>query len=205
MSLKNLKLIALSMLMICAFTHQAFSTGKIITDEITSNALKDNKLGDPNTRNMIIYLPPSYGSSDKHYPVAYLLHGFGGNERFYVDNANEELMVFLIDGLIQTKILKEMIIVMPDGKNKYGDSFYLNSELIGNYEDYIVKEVVNYIDKNYRTMRDRDACVIAGASMGGYGSITLAMKHPDVFSAVVALSPPLGFEIMIDSIRHCKK
>ena len=89
---------------------------------------------------------------------------------------------------------------MPDGKNKYGGSFYLNSELIGNYEDYVVNEVVSHIDKNYRTLRERDACVIAGASMGGYGSVTLAMKHPDVFSAVAALSPPLGFNIMIDSI-----
>lgn len=197
---KDFTFIALSILMICTFTHQAFSTGKIITDQIISNALKDNKLGDTNTRDMIIYLPPSYESSNKYYPIIYLLHGFGGNERFYVDNATEEIMIFLIDALILSKTLKEMIIVMPDGHNKYGGSFYLNSELIGNYEDYTVKEVMSYIDKNYRTIRDRDACVIAGASMGGYGSITLAMKHPDVFSAVAALSPPLGFNIMIDSI-----
>ena len=192
--------IVFSALIFCVFAQQAFSTGKIITDQITSSALKDNKLGDPNTRNMVIYLPPSYDSSDKHYPVVYLLHGFGDNERSYVDAVTEQLMVFLLDGFIQSKTFKEMILVMPDAKNKYGGSYYLNSELIGNYEDYIVNEVVNYVDTKYRTIRDRDGCVIIGASMGGYGSIALAMKHPDVFSSVAAMSPPLSFEMMIDFI-----
>ena len=149
---------------------------------------------------MTIYLPSGYDSSDKYYPVVYLLHGFGSNESFYVDNVTKELMVFLLDGLIQNKALKEMIIVMPDGSNKYGGSFFLNSELIGNYEDYIAIEIPNYIDKKYRTIRERDACAIAGASMGGYGSMALAMKHPEAFSAVVALSPPLSFETMMKDI-----
>jgi len=192
--------IVFSALIVCVFVQQAFCTGKIITDQIISNALKDNKLGDPNTRNMVIYLPPSYDSSDKYYPVVYLLHGFGGNERSYIDTVTENLMVPLLDGFIESRTFKEMILVMPDASNKYGGSYYLNSELIGNYEDYIVKEIVNQMDTKYRTIPDRDGRVIAGASMGGYGSITLAMKHPDVFSAVAALSPPLSFEIMMESI-----
>ena len=185
-------------LIVCVFAQQAFSTGQIITDQITSEALKDNKLGDTNTRDMVIYLPPSYDSSDKHYPVIYLLHGFGGNERFYIDTVTEQLMVFLLDGFIQSGILKEFILVMPNANNKYGGSFYLNSELTGNYKDYIVNEVLNHIDTKYRTILDRDGCVIAGASMGGYGSITLAMKHPNIFSSVAALSPPLSFEKITD-------
>ncbi len=190
----------LSLLIIVAYTPRIFCAGKIVTDQITSIALKDNKLGDTNIRNMTIYLPSGYDSSDKYYPVVYLLHGFGSNESFYVDSVTKDLMVFLLDNLIQDKTLKEMIIVMPDGSNKYGGSFFLNSELIGNYEDYVATEIPNYIDKKYRTIRERDACVIAGASMGGYGSMTLAMKHPEIFSAVVALSPPLAFEIMMKDI-----
>ncbi len=178
----------------------AFASGKIITDQITSKALEGNKLGDPNVRNITIYLPPDYDSSDKKYPVIYILHGFGGNERSYVDEVTEQFVVLMIDGLIEAKAIKEMIVVMPDAKNKYGGSYYLNSELIGNYEDYIADELVKYIDDNYRTMRDRDACAISGASMGGYGCITLAMKHPDVYCCVAAMSPPLGFEAMINSI-----
>ncbi|MGB9596760.1 MAG: alpha/beta hydrolase [Candidatus Poribacteria bacterium] len=197
---RSATLVILTTLILAIYAPNIFCAGKIITDQITSLALKDNKLGDRNIRDMVIYLPPDYDSSDKHYPVLYLLHGFGSSERFYVDSVTEEFIVFMLDTLIQSKIIKEMIIVMPDGSNKYGGSFFLNSELIGNYEDYIAIEIPNYIDKKYRTIRDRDACVIAGASMGGYGSVTLAMKHPEVYSAVTALSPPLAFEIMMKDI-----
>lgn len=186
----------LSVLIALVLTQQAFPAGQMITDTITSQALKGNKLGDPDTRNITIYLPPSYASSNKFYPVIHLLHGFGGDERSLVGEVGEELAVFLVDSMIESGLAKEMIIVMPSAKNKYGGSFFLNSELTGKYEDYIVYDLVNYIDGNYRTIRDRNARAIGGASMGGYGSITLAMKHSDIFSSVVSLSPPLGFDII---------
>ncbi len=186
--------------MVTAFVQPSLSDGQIVTDTITVQALRDNKLGDPDTRDIVIYLPPSYNSSDKAYPVIYLLHGFGGNERSLVDEVGEELAIFLIDGLINAGSLKEMIIVMPDGRSKYGGSFYLNSELTGNYEDYIAVELVDHIDSNYRTISDREGRAIAGASMGGYGSMTLAMKHSEVYSAVVSLSPPLGFETISEEM-----
>ncbi len=182
------------------FINQILLAGQIKIDTITSLALKDNKLGDTNVRNIAIYLPPGYESSDKVYPVIYLLHGFGGNERSFVDEVGENFAVFLLDTMIENDVLKEVIIVMPNAKNKYGGSYYLNSELIGNYEDYIVKEIVSYIDSNYRTIKDREARAIAGASMGGYGGITLAMKHPETYCAVAVLSPPLGFDIMTEKI-----
>ena len=190
----------LSIIAVLAFAQQAFPAGQMITDTITSAALEGNKLGDPNTRNMTIYLPPGYNDSDKAYPVIYLLHGFGGDERSLVDEVGEPLAIFLIDSLIDAGTLKEMIIVMPDAKNKYGGSFYLNSELTGDYEDYIAHELVDYIDGRYRTIRDRNGRAIGGASMGGYGSITLAMKHPETFSAVASMSPPLGFDIMSEEM-----
>ncbi len=197
-------LMILSDLIAITFARQSFPAGQIVTDTITSEALKGNRLGDPHVRDMVIYLPPSYASSDKIYSVIYLLHGHGGDARSYVDDLGEELIVFLIDGMIDNDLIKEMIVVMPDGKNKYGGSYYLNSELTGNYEDYIAHEIVDYVDVHYRTIRDRNARAIAGASMGGYGSITLAMKHPEIFSSVVSLSPPLAFdtisEVMIPEV-----
>ena len=193
-------LIIFTALITLIFTQQAFPAGQIVTDTITSEALKGNKFGDPDTRNMAIYLPPSYASSDKVYPVVHLLHGFGGNERSLVDEVGEQLAILLIDGLINTGALKEIIIVMPDGRNKYGGSYYLNSELSGNYEDYIAVELVDYIDDRYRTIRDREGRAIGGASMGGYGSMTLAMKHPETYSAVVSLSPPLSFDIIAEAM-----
>jgi S-formylglutathione hydrolase FrmB len=196
---KLILFIVLSSSIALAFVQQAYSTGQMITDTITSEALKGNKLGDPHTRNMTIYLPPGYASSGKMYPVIYLLHGAGGDERSLVDELGEALAIFLIDGLINAGSLKEMIIVMPDAGNKYGGSYYLNSELTGNYEDYIVTDLVGYIDGKYRTIRDRSGRAIGGASMGGYGAITLAMKHSEAFSSVAALSPPLGFDIISEA------
>lgn len=191
---------ALSCLMIVLLAQQSLPAGQIIIDTITSEALKDNKLGDPDTRNMAIYLPPSYAASDKSYPVIYLLHGFGGDEGSFVGELGDTSAVVLLDLLIGAGLLKEAIIVLPDGSNKYGGSYYLNSELIGNYEDYIVYDLVNFIDENYRTIPDRSGRVIGGASMGGYGSITLAMKHPEIFSVVASMSPPLGFDIIAEAM-----
>ena len=185
----------LSVLVVLAFAQQAFPAGQMITDTITSAALRDNKLGDPDTRNMTVYLPPSYAISDKVYPVIYLLHGFGQNERSLVGEIG-----VLMDSLTNAGLIKEMIVVMPDAGNKYGGSFYLNSELTGNYEDYIAHDLVDYIDSKYRTICDRNGRAIAGASMGGYGSIALAMKHPETFSAIASMSPPLGFDIISEEM-----
>lgn len=197
----NLKFIFLVILSIFIVSvQQSFAAGKIVTDTITSQSLKGNKLGDSETRNMTIYLPPSYDTSNKVYSVVYLLHGFGGDERSFVDEVSEPLAVLLIDSAIEEGILKEIIIVMPNAKTKYGGSYYLNSELTGNYEDYISQELVEFIDSNYRTIKNINGRAIAGASMGGYGSMTLGMKHSDKFIAIASLSPPLSFDIIAEAM-----
>jgi S-formylglutathione hydrolase len=88
-----------------------------------------------------------------------------------------------------------MIVVVPNGRNAYLGSFYTNSTVNGNWEDYVYRDVVSYIDGKYRTINKPSARGIAGHSMGGYGAFMLAMKHPDVFGATYALSPCcLGLE-----------
>ena len=82
-----------------------------------------------------------------------------------------------------------MIIVVPNGKNKYLGSFYANSSSTGNWDDYVTRDVVTYIDAHYRTLAAREHRGIAGHSMGGYGALTLAFRHPDVFGSVYAMSP----------------
>jgi S-formylglutathione hydrolase FrmB len=77
-----------------------------------------------------------------------------------------------------------MIIVMPDGSNRFGGSFYTNSYTTGNWEDFIVYELPEYIDANYRSIPKSESRGIAGHSMGGYGALKIAMKHPDIFSSV---------------------
>lgn len=101
----------------------------------------------------------------------------------------------VMDSLIAKGVAAEMIVVVPNGGNAYFGSFYTNSPVTGNWEDYIYRELVTYVDKNYRTIAQAHSRGIAGHSMGAYGAFMIAMKHPDVFGAVYSMSPCcLGFE-----------
>ena len=189
-------------LLIMSFTEPALAQGKLITDTITSPSLEGNLLGDSATKDLTIYLPPSYDTSDKRYPVAYYLPGWGNvtfnpswDDPFVSsDDVPEGGLDGMFDDMIAAGDMKEMIIVIPEGNNKYGGSMYTNSDVTGNHEAYIVQDVVSYIDAHYRTIPSRDSRAIGGASMGGYGAMKLAMKHPDLFGAVAAHGPFLYFE-----------
>jgi len=98
-----------------------------------------------------VYLPASYASSPgKRYPVVYLLHGFGGTESEWTRVGPP--IKPAMDTLVRAGVVKEMIIVMPNGKNALDGSFYTNSTTTGNWDDFISKELVSYIDKKYRTL-----------------------------------------------------
>jgi S-formylglutathione hydrolase FrmB len=182
---------------------------RIVEDEITSPSLAGNLLGDPATRKMMIYLPPSYDQGG-NFPVVYLLHAIPVGETAYLIEENwlewvgmlwsagpdfpENGFEGMLDDLIAESKMKEMIIVMPDASCKYMLSYYTNSELNGNYEDYIVNDLVSYIDNHYPTIPNRDNRAIVGFCTGGYGAIKLAMKHQDVFGAAACHSGHLYFE-----------
>jgi len=100
-----------------------------------------------------------------------------------------------MDQLIAKGAATEMIVVAPNGRNAFLGGFYSNSPVTGNWEDYIYRDVVKFIDERYRTIAKHASRGIVGHSMGGYGAFMIAMKHPDVFGAVYALSPCcLGLE-----------
>jgi S-formylglutathione hydrolase FrmB len=88
--------------------------------------------------------------------------------------------------MIHNTQIGEMIAVFVDGSNRLSGSQYRSSITIGDYETYIVKDLVNHIDANYRTIANRNSRGITGISMGGYGAMHLALKYPDVFSVVVS-------------------
>lgn len=161
------------------------ATGRIVESTVPSAALKTNLLGDPAQSRAAVYLPASYDTSpDRRYPTLYLLHGYYGNEQLFARRLPP-----LMDELVRRGVAKEMIVVMPNGRNAYFGSFYTNSPVTGNWEDFVSTELVAWVDAQYRTLARAESRGIAGHSMGGYGSIMLAMKHPDVFSAFYALSP----------------
>lgn len=155
--------------------------------QIPAPSLKGNLLGDPLEQSVQVSLPPSYDRSEARYPVVYFLPGFGSspvgeNDFFPFDQLASE---------IASGQLKEMILVVPNGINLLQGSFYVNSPVTGNWEDFIVKDVVGYIDSHYRTLPKPEGRGIGGYSMGGFGAINLAMRHPDLFSAVYLISAAL--------------
>lgn len=182
----------LAILVLIAAASASAQIGTIKTEEFYFASLEGNLVGDPPKRSVIVYLPPGYEKQRKmRYPVVYLLHGYGanieGNKGWVRDGG--AFNVEAINRLITEKKIAPMIIVMPDGGNRFGGSMYVNSITTGNWEDYIVRELVALIDKSYRTLARVESRGIAGHSMGGYGAVRIAMKHPDVFGAVFGSSP----------------
>lgn len=154
---------------------------------IPAPSLQDNLIGDPAEQYLEISLPPSYAASELRYPVVYFLPGFGSGSAG--DNGYFDPLA--VGTRMASGALQEMILVVPAGANRLGGSFYVNSAVTGKWEDYIVQDVVGYVDANYRTIRSPAGRGIGGHSMGGFGAINLAMRHPELFGTVYSLSPGL--------------
>jgi S-formylglutathione hydrolase FrmB len=169
---------------------QAGAGGVIHRDSVPAPALRRNMVRDPHWVRASVYIPPSYHRSPKkRYPVLYFLHGFDADDRALIKGRLQNLNIRLsMDSLIRIGAVDEMIIVMPNARNAFNGSFYTNSPVTGNWELFITRDLVNYVDRKYRTIRKREARGIAGHSMGGYGALRIAMRHPEVFSAVYSLS-----------------
>ena len=145
-------------------------------------SLEGNLEGDSPDRDVFLYLPPSYAKEpNRRYPVVYFLHGYGINaERYW----NIMTVPQAADQSMGSGATHEMILVHPDAFTVYDGSMYSNSLTTGDWEDYIARDLVSYIDSHYRTIADRNSRGLAGHSMGGYGTARIGMKHPEVFSAL---------------------
>ncbi|HUF00391.1 MAG TPA: alpha/beta hydrolase [Anaerolineales bacterium] len=162
---------------------EAFHSMNMI--KISAPSLSDNLVGEPTERTIYVYLPPSYSTTDKHYPVIYYLPGYGDSAMIGFRLPGD------VDSLIESGQVKEMIIVVASGDSKLGGSFYVNSPMTGNWEDHIVDDVVGYVDDHFRTLPQAESRGITGHSMGGFGALNIAMHRPDVFGAVYSMSPGL--------------
>jgi enterochelin esterase-like enzyme len=169
-----------------AQTSGAPAAGTVEKIKVHGASLEGNLEGDPAERDVFVYLPPSYASqSNRRYPVVYFIHGYGATAEAYW-----KLMVVpeASDKLMNSGTVHEMIVVLPDAHTVYDGSMYSNSPTTGNWEAYITHDLVAWIDSHYRTVAERDSRGLAGHSMGGYGTLRLAMKYPDVFSSIYAMS-----------------
>jgi enterochelin esterase-like enzyme len=149
-------------------------------------SLAGNLEGDSPDRDVFVYLPPSYGTSrSQRYPVVYLLHGYGLTAERWMTFTN---LAEAADKTIAAGTVREMILVSPDAFTKHSGSMYSSSPTTGDWETYIAEDLVSYIDSHYRTIANRMSRGLGGHSMGGYGTIRIGMKRPDVFSSLDVMS-----------------
>jgi enterochelin esterase-like enzyme len=128
--------------------------------------------------NFDVYLPPSYTTTtERRYPVVYMLHGINGSNVEWEVRGMSQIM----DSLIRDKGIAEMIVIFPNGSS----GWWVDSSA-GNYRSMIVDEMVPLVDRVYRTIPDRDHRGISGVSMGGLGSFSIGLEHPELFSSIAS-------------------
>ena len=130
---------------------------------------------------MYVLLPPDYATSEKRYPVVYVMPGGDGLPTHFTWG-------FLVasQALLNKDEIKEMILVFPDGTSRLGGGLFVSSPAIGDYETYFIRDVVDYVETNYRTLPTRDSRGLAGCSRGGGTSMQFGLKYPNLFSVVAA-------------------
>lgn len=169
------------------FPFNAPAQSHVVDVTVHSAGLEHNLLGDPADQHVSIYLPEAYNKDQqRRFAVLYFLHGYSDTTPRH---EAAEFFRTSMDELIANSLVQPMIVVLPNGINKYVGAFYANSSTTGNWDDYITRDVVAYVDSHYRTIAETAHRGIAGHSMGGYGALTLAFRHPEVFSVVYAMSP----------------
>ncbi len=178
--MKNLflSILVFSFLSISSFAQ----TGKVYENlTVKSDILKMD-------RKFAIYLPPGYETSEREYPVLYLLHGAGDDHTGWVQFGE---VLHIADNAILEGSATAMIVVMPDANT--GQRGYFNS-IKGDwrYEDFFFQELIPFVEKEYRIRKDKRYRAIAGLSMGGGGTFVYALRHPELFSSACPLSASCG-------------
>ena len=153
---------------------------------IPGKALEGNLEGNAAERTVLVFLPHGYARErTRRYPVVYALHGYSiGAEQW----AQEIHVPQTIEGAF-ARGTREMIVVLPDSKTVHNGSMYSSSVTTGDFESFIARDVVSYVDAHYRTIANRESRGLVGHSMGGYGATRIGMKHADVFGSLYIMSP----------------
>lgn len=179
--MKKYLLLAAALLLLRSF-HVHAQNGKVYDNlSVSSKILKMD-------RKYAIYLPPDYETSDRSYPVLYLLHGSGDDQTGWVQFGEVQRIA---DEAIRNGTAAPMIIVMPDANT--GTRGYIN-RIDGqwNYEDFFFQELMPQVEKKYRIRQEKRYRAVAGLSMGGWGTFLYALHHPELFGAACPLSAAVG-------------
>lgn len=177
-------------------------SGRIVTLEHTSKVLADNPLGDPHVRAFDVWLPPQYDQAkgrgrDRRFPVLFDLVGYTGSGRSHTNwRAFDENVPERAARMVHAHKLDPCIIVFPDCFTALGGNQYVNSSAIGRYADYLTRELIPFIDRELRTLADREHRGCFGKSSGGYGAIVHGMKYARYWGAVACHSGDSYFDFI---------
>ena len=171
-----MKKVQLILLFVCTFVIGSFAQGFVKEKQVIKSTILNKEV------HYSIFLPSDYYTSERAYPVTYLLHGYGDADDGWIQFGEVNR---LADDAIKAGKIPPMIIVTHDGFT----SFYINgADGKLNYEDFFIKELIPHIEKTYKVKAERRFRGIAGLSMGGYGSLLYALKYPNLFVASAPLS-----------------
>ncbi|MEP7181808.1 MAG: alpha/beta hydrolase-fold protein [Betaproteobacteria bacterium] len=178
------------------------ASGTLVVLEHTSRVLRDNPLGDPHLRKVGVWLPPQYDAAagagrGRRFPVLYDFVGFTGsglahtNWKPFSDNVPERAA-----RLIHERKMGPAILVFPDCFTSLGGNQYVNSSAIGSYADYLTKEIVPFVDREFRTLASREHRGCFGKSSGGYGAIVHGMRYAQHWGAIADHSGDAYFDFV---------
>jgi len=174
--------------------------GRLVVLEHDSRVLAGNPLGDPHVRRLPVWLPPGYDQGatrgrGKRYPVLFDLVGFTGSGHAHVNwRPFDENVPERVARLIRDRRMGPCIVAFPDCFTSLGGNQYVNSPAVGRYADYLTRELVPLVDRQFRTLASRDHRGLFGKSSGGYGAIVHGMLHPETWGALADHSGDAMFE-----------
>ncbi len=193
----NIKIVVIKLLLTaitCLFIFSSVfaQSGKVMESLKFQSKLMGNDV------KYTIYLPSDYETSERNYPVVYLLHGYSNDDTGWLQFGEAP---YIADEGIANRDIPPMIIVMPDG----GVTYFVNDVSGENpYADMFIKEFIPFIDETYRTRPEKQFRGISGLSMGGFGALHMAMRNPDLFTACVAFSSAIRTDMEIKKMNENK-
>jgi enterochelin esterase-like enzyme len=154
--------------------------------KVHAPSLEGNLQGNSTERDVLVYLPPSYADEpNRRYPVVYQLHGWLPSAVQWSGMINLQEGT---DRAIASGSAREMIVVLPDSLTVHEGGMYSSSVTTGDFEAFIARDLIEHIDANYRTIPERASRGLSGHSMGGYGTVRIGMKYPQLYSSIYAMS-----------------
>jgi Putative esterase len=168
-----------------AITEPSGAQSRIVTLQVRSESFRSTSVAVNPIRDVTVYLPAGYDTSSIRYPAIYFFANIEGAPDLFRTGA----ITSQLDDAIARREIPPVIVVAPDANTSVGTSWYTNSVVTGNWENFIADELVHHIDSLFRTLARRESRGLAGDRMGGYGAIRLGMRRADRFASVYAMHP----------------